>query len=122
MSEMALHPSFPADPHAVLDPAVRCFPADEARRASSFEKLLPPLVPELRKQVKQWRDSGYAKATETSRSLLNWWFKTPHLQTLTPGPSPLSGRGEAMTEFQYLGSMSARLIVTQSSKTMAAPG
>lgn len=36
-------------------------------RESSFEKL----VPELRKQVKTWRDSGYAKATETSRSLLN---------------------------------------------------
>ncbi len=98
---MALHKDFPDSPHAILDPSIRWFPADEALRASSFEKLLPPLVPELRKQVKAWRNSGYAKATETSRSLLNWWFKTPHLQTLSPNPSPLSGRGENMAEFQY---------------------
>lgn len=89
---MALHPDFPDSPHAILDPAIRWFPADEALRASSFEKLLPPLVPELRKQVKTWRDSGYAGATETSRSLLVWWFKTPHLLPRADG---------AMVEFQY---------------------
>jgi len=98
---MALHKDFPASPHAILDPEIRWFPADEALRESSFEKLMPPLVPELRKQVKAWRDSGYAKATDTSRSLLDWWFNTPHLQTLSPSPSPLSGRGENMAEFQY---------------------
>jgi type III restriction enzyme len=89
---MALHKDFPASPHAILDPSIRWFPADEALRMSSFEKLLPPLVPELRKQVKAWRDSGYAKATETSRSLLNWWFKTPHLLPKSDG---------TMMEFQY---------------------
>ena len=89
---MALHKDFPASPHAILDPAIRWFPADEALRTSSFEKLLPPLVPELRKQVKAWRDSGYAKATETSRSLLNWWFKTPHLLPKSDG---------TMAEFEY---------------------
>ncbi len=89
---MALHPDFPESPHAILDPAIRWFPADEVLRASSFEKLLPPLVPELRKQVKQWRDKGYAKATETSRSLLNWWFNTPHLLLQSDG---------TMAQFQY---------------------
>jgi type III restriction enzyme len=89
---MALHPDFPDSPHAILDPAIRWFPADEALRVSSFEKLLPPLVPELRKQVKQWRDKGYAKATETSRSLLNWWFSTPHLLPQSDG---------TMAQFQY---------------------
>jgi len=89
---MALHPDFPASPHAILDPSIRWFPADEALRASSFEKLMPPLVPELRKQVKLWRDSGYVKATETSRSLLNWWFKTRHLLPQSDG---------SMIEFQY---------------------
>jgi type III restriction enzyme len=89
---MALHKDFPDSPHAILDPSIRWFPADEALRTSSFEKLLPPLVPELRKQVKAWRDSGYAKATETSRSLLNWWFKTPHL---------LPQAGGTMANFQY---------------------
>lgn len=68
---MALHPNFPASPHAILDPEIRWFPADEALRESSMEKLLPPLVPELRKRVKTWRDKSYAEATETSCSLLN---------------------------------------------------
>jgi len=76
---MGLHPDFPDSPHAVLDPEVRWFPADEVLRTTSFDRLMPPLVPKLRRQVKNWRDQGYAGAAETSRSLLNWWFKTPHL-------------------------------------------
>ena len=89
---MALHPNFPESPHAILDPDIRWFPADEALRETSFEKLLPPLVPELRKQVKAWRDKSYAGATDTSHSLLNWWFNTPHLVPQSDG---------AMAEFQY---------------------
>lgn len=76
---MALHPDFPASPHEILDPSIRWFPADEALRASSMEKLMPPLVPALRREVKAFRDSGYVGATETSKSLLNWWFNEPHL-------------------------------------------
>ena len=53
---------------------------------------MPPLVPQLRKKVKEWRDSGYVGATDTSKSLLNWWFNTPHLLPQTDG---------TMTEFQY---------------------
>lgn len=76
---MALHPDFPDSPHAILDPQVRWFPADEALRETSMDKLMPPLVATLRKKVKDFRDSGYVGAAETSRSLLNWWFKEPHL-------------------------------------------
>ena len=89
---MALHPNFPESPYAILDPSIRWFPADEALRESSSEKLMPPLVPQLRKKVKEWRDSGYVGATETSKSLLNWWFNTPHLLPQTNG---------TMTDFQY---------------------
>src|ERR1039458_2193129 len=89
---MALHPNFPESPYAVLDPAIRWFPADEALRESSSEKLMPPLVAELRKKVKEWRDSAYVGATDTSKSLLNWWFKTPHLMPQADG---------TMAEFQY---------------------
>lgn len=89
---MALHKDFPSSPHAILDPDIRWFPADEALRESSMEKLMPPLVAELRRKVKEFRDSGYAGATNTSRSLLNWWFKTPHL---------LPKADETMTEFEY---------------------
>jgi len=47
---MAIHPNFPESPFAILDPAVRWFPADEALRESTSDKLMPPLVPELRKR------------------------------------------------------------------------
>ena len=76
---MALHPDFPSSPHAILDPGVRWFPADEALRETTSEKLIPPLVAVLRRKVKEFRDSGYVGASNTSRSLLNWWFKEPHI-------------------------------------------
>jgi len=89
---MALHKDFPESPHAILNPEVRWFPADEAMRESSMEKLMPPLVPQLRRKVKEFRDSGYVGAVDTSRSLLNWWFNTPHLLPQSDGN---------MAEFQY---------------------
>ena len=89
---MALHPDFPDSPHVILDPEVRWFPADEALRDKSMNKLMPPLVAQLRNKVKKFRDSGYAGASDTSRSLLNWWFKTPHL---------LPQDGGSIAEFQY---------------------
>jgi type III restriction enzyme len=76
---MAIHPSFPTSPYEVLNPDYRWFPADEALRESSYEKLLPPLVHKIRKEVTGWREAGYAGATDTSRALLNWWFKTEHI-------------------------------------------
>ncbi|MFH7319606.1 DEAD/DEAH box helicase family protein [Desulfurivibrio sp. D14AmB] len=89
---MALHPDFPESPHAILDPAIRWFPADEALRDTSMDKLMPPLVAALRGKVREFRDGGYAGAGETSRSLLNWWFREPHLQVLADGST---------AEFQY---------------------
>lgn len=76
---MALHKDFPTSPFEILDPAIRWFPADEDLRETAANKLLPPLVPELRKAVKAWRSDGYAGATETSRALLRYWFQTEHL-------------------------------------------
>jgi len=89
---MALHPNFPQSPHAILDPGIRWFPADEALRESSMEKLMPPLVAVLRRKVKEFRDGGYVGAADTSRSLLNWWFNTPHLLPKADG---------TMVEFEY---------------------
>ncbi len=89
---MALHPDFPDSPHAILDPDIRWFPADEALRETSADKLMPPLVHQLRRKVKEFRDSGYVGATDTSKSLLNWWFKEPHLQSQADGKT---------AEFQY---------------------
>jgi len=84
---MAIHPDFPTSPHKILDPSVRWFPADEALRESSFEKLMPPLVSGVRKKVKAWRDNNYEGASETSKKLLNWWFNTEHLIPQADGSS-----------------------------------
>jgi len=37
-----------------------------------------PCVPALREAVKAWRAGGYKGATDTTRTLLNWWFETDH--------------------------------------------
>jgi type III restriction enzyme len=37
-----------------------------------------PCVPALREAVKKWRDDGYKGATDTTRLLLNYWFKSDH--------------------------------------------
>jgi len=60
---MAIRPDFPKSPHSILSPDIRWFLADEA----------------LRKKVKEWRDTGYDGASDTSKALFNWWFKTEHL-------------------------------------------
>lgn len=75
---MAIHKDFPPSPHEILKPEVRWFPADETLRDTSYEKLMPPLVPELRQKVFEWRENGYPEITDTGRTLLNWWFKSPH--------------------------------------------
>jgi len=89
---MALHPDFPQSPHAVLDPGIRWFPADEALRTTTSDKLMPPLVSQLRRKVQEFRDGGYVGATETSRTLLRYWFQSEHL---------LPGRDGVMNDFQY---------------------
>src|SRR5258708_17584087 len=76
---MALHPDFPQSPYETLLPDVRWFPAAEDLRSTAYEKLLPPLVANVREGVKAWRDAGYAGASATSRALLSWWFDTDHL-------------------------------------------
>jgi len=76
---MGLHPDFPRSPYDPLPPDLRWFPAAEEMRSTAYEKLLPPLVANVREEVKAWRDRGYAGASDTSRALLSWWFETDHL-------------------------------------------
>ena len=89
---MALHPNFPDSPHEILDPELRWFPADDALRDAGSRERKPPLVAEIRRKVKAFRDAGYEGARPTSRSLLNWWFREPHLLPQTDG---------GMAEFRY---------------------
>lgn len=86
VGNMALHSDFPISPYTILEPTIRWFPADEILRDTTMDKLMPPFVPRLRREVKEFRDGGYVGATETSRSLLTWWFETPHWQPQYNGP------------------------------------
>jgi type III restriction enzyme len=76
---MALHPELPRSPYAPLHPDHRWFSADEALRATAYERLLPPLVARIRREVHEWRAKGYAGASLTSVALLRWWFETEHV-------------------------------------------
>ncbi|HMO47722.1 MAG TPA: DEAD/DEAH box helicase family protein [Rubrivivax sp.] len=75
---MALHPDLPTSPYELLPPEQRWFPADESLRERAYEKLLPPLVANIRREVADWRAAGYAGASATSADLLRWWFHTEH--------------------------------------------
>jgi type III restriction enzyme len=89
---MSLHPAFPTSPYAPLIPEQRWFPADEALRSSSYDKLLPPLVAKIRQHVFDWRSQGYPGASATSVALLRWWFETEHLLEQSDG---------SLSSFQY---------------------
>ena len=90
---MALHPDLPDSPHAILAPDLRWFPADEALRETGVEKLMPPLVAEIRRKVKAFRDTGYAGAGPVSpEPAQRWWFREPHLMPQADG---------SMAEFRY---------------------
>ena len=73
---MAIHKNFPSVPVEILNPEERWFPADEILREKGYQKLLPPLVDKIRREVRQFRDSGYKGASKTSKSLLKYWFQT----------------------------------------------
>ena len=77
---MAIHPDFPESPHAIIDPKVRWLPDQSLLFGMEYAMLLPPLVQKIRERVKAWRDDNYSGASATSKALLNWWFRTPHLR------------------------------------------
>lgn len=75
---MALDPKFSKNPYEILSHETRWFPGDEDLFKSGREKLLPPLVHAIRKEIAGWRKSGYEGASDTSKALLRWWFLTDH--------------------------------------------
>ena len=70
-----------SDPFKILSPNERWAPTQGQMDAfqNAYEKLLPPLVYKIRIAVAKWRDEGYQGASETSKSLLNFWFNQEHL-------------------------------------------
>ncbi len=67
--------SFPQNPFEILDPDIRWAPSQEDLQEKAYEQLIPPLVYKIRLAVKEWRDSDYARASDTTKALLKFWFK-----------------------------------------------
>lgn len=69
------------DPFQILSPNERWAPTQSQIDAyqNTYEKLLPPLVYKIRLAVAKWRDENYAGASDTTKSLLNFWFNQEHL-------------------------------------------
>lgn len=67
-------------PFKILSPNERWAPTQGQLDAfqNAYEKLLPPLVHKVRLAVMQWREQGYAGASQTSQHLLRFWFGQEH--------------------------------------------
>ena len=70
-----------SDPFKILTPNERWAPTQSQMDVfqNAYEKLLPPLVYKIRLAVTQWRDDGYQGASDTSKSLMDFWFNHEHL-------------------------------------------
>lgn len=70
-----------SDPFKILTPNERWAPTQSQMEAyqNAYEKLLPPLVYKIRLAVTKWREEDYNGASETSKSLMNFWFNQEHL-------------------------------------------
>lgn len=74
---MGLSKEFPGSPFKIINPEHRWVPTDNKAEVNR-DKLLPPLVPQVRKEVKIWRDKRYPNISDTTRALLLFWFETIH--------------------------------------------
>ncbi|PIQ09062.1 MAG: type III restriction endonuclease subunit R [Ignavibacteriales bacterium CG18_big_fil_WC_8_21_14_2_50_31_20] len=70
-----------SDPFKILQPNERWAPTQSQMDAfqNAYEKLLPPLVYKIRLAVTKWREEEYKGASDTSKSLMNFWFNQEHL-------------------------------------------
>lgn len=87
---MPLPKNFPKSPYEILDPDQRWVP--DQKTLDENYKLIPPLVYKIRLEVKAWRDKGYEGASNTTKSLLKYWFDTKHVITKSDG---------SLFEFRY---------------------
>ena len=92
-----------SNPFTILSPNERWAPTQSQIDAfqNVYEKLLPPLVYKIRLAVEQWRNKNYQGASETSHSLLNFWFNQEHLTGQTKFSFFFSQR-EAIESIIYL--------------------
>ncbi len=83
-----------SDPFRILAP-------DERWSPTQNQTVEPPLVRKIRPAVAEWRDEGYPGVSDTSKSLMNFWFNQEHLIGQTPFRFFFSQR-EAIESIIYL--------------------
>jgi type III restriction enzyme len=68
------------NPFEILTPYERWVPTRQQMELykNEYEQLLPPLVHKIREAVYKWRDDNYDGASQTTKSLFNFWFNTEH--------------------------------------------
>ena len=71
---MAIPNTLSTNPYDLLNPDDRWRPGKAELANMPAGHLLPPLVGEVRRAVKKWRDDGYPDVGDTTRALLAWWF------------------------------------------------
>ena len=91
------------NPFKIISPSERWAPSQSQIDAfqNKYEMLLPPLVYKVRLAVAKWREEDYNGASETSKSLLNFWFNQEHLLGQTSFSFFFSQR-EAIESIIYL--------------------
>ena len=75
---MGLSKEFSSSPFEIIKPEHRWVPTDKEVEVNR-DKLLPPLVPRVRREVEIWRNKGYPHLSDTTRALLLYWFESIHL-------------------------------------------
>ena len=75
---MGLKKDFPFSPFDVVNPESRWTPDLSTTSEKDFSGLSAPFVQKIRKNIFDWRRNGYQNISNTSRSLLNFWFETEH--------------------------------------------
>ena len=62
-------------PFEIINPNDRYIPT---LKNKDLTKVLPPLVTKIRKEVFEWRKKNYEGVSDTTRTLLQWWFIKEH--------------------------------------------
>ena len=62
-------------PFEIINPNDRYIPT---LKNKDLTKVLPPLVTKIRQEVFEWREKNYEGVSDTTRTLLQWWFIKEH--------------------------------------------
>ena len=65
------------NPHDIIHPDDRWIPSNSLSEKELMQ-VLPPLVKKIRNEVYEWRKKDYPGVSDTTKHLINWWFKTEH--------------------------------------------